>query len=268
MTADQWRRLEELFSRAAEMDAQDALPFLEKECKDDPSMLREALDLLAEHRQIEDEKMTGPADIGRLVSRRFTLLEKVGSGTFGDVYKAHDYRRDKTVSLKILRATSAAALLHFKQEFRTISQVRHPNLVELHEFFAIEDRWMFTMELIGGDDFLRYVEGERQSTWNEREGRIRRRIIALVLGRARTRDRFSALHSRCSRFHAPSGCPRPRSDSVGCQCAAASAAEQEPGNKWSQAGQPANGSEPDAIGRHANQRRDAGLQNSISEDKR
>jgi serine/threonine protein kinase len=180
MSPNQLPRLEELFSRAAEMDAEDALAFLEKECEGDPALLQETLDLLAEHRQIEDEKTDGPADIGRLVSRRFTLLEKAGSGTFGDVYRAHDHRRDKTVALKILRATSAAALLHFKREFRTISQLRHPNLVELYEFFAMEDRWMFTMELIAGADFLRYVEGDRQSTWSEREGRIRRLLPQLA----------------------------------------------------------------------------------------
>jgi tetratricopeptide (TPR) repeat protein len=46
------------------------------------------------------------------------------------------------------------------------------------------------------------------------------------------------------------------------------AAEQKPGNKWSQADQPTNRSESDAVGGHANQRRDAGLQNSVSEHKR
>jgi len=64
------------------------------------------------------------------------------------------------------------------------------------------------------------------------------------------------------------GQDRPRADSIGRQRAAAGATEQKPGNKWSKADQPTNRSESDTIGCYADQRRDAGLENSVRENKR
>jgi serine/threonine protein kinase len=87
-----------------------------------------------------------------LLSSRFTLLRKLGSGGFGAVFEAHDRARDQRVALKKLVRMDPAAIYRFKQEFRALAEVRHPNLVRLHELFCDDGEWYLTMDLVDGDD--------------------------------------------------------------------------------------------------------------------
>jgi eukaryotic-like serine/threonine-protein kinase len=89
---------------------------------------------------------------------RFTLVRRLGAGGMGVVYEAYDQERGELVALKTMRRVDPIALVRFKQEFRSLSDITHPNLVNLYELFAVEDRWFFTMELVEGGDFVNYVK--------------------------------------------------------------------------------------------------------------
>ncbi len=100
---------------------------------------------------------------------RFRIVRRLGAGGMGVVYEAYDRERDVTVALKTLRIFKPDALLRFKNEFRSLTDIQHPNLASLGELFEDNQRWFFTMELVDGVHFLDYVRRtEEQAT--ERAG--------------------------------------------------------------------------------------------------
>ncbi len=101
----------------------------------------------------------GPAGPMWKGTDRYTVVRCIGQGGMGVVYEAFDRQRRHAVALKTLPRFDANALYRFKQEFRALADVHHTNLVHLHELVASETGdAFFTMELVRGADFGRYVQ--------------------------------------------------------------------------------------------------------------
>ncbi|MFT4978415.1 MAG: serine/threonine protein kinase, partial [Myxococcota bacterium] len=90
-------------------------------------------------------------------SERFEQIRLLGSGAFGDVYKVYDREWGRVLALKKLRLMQPRPLLRFKSEFRSIRDIRHKNLVQLHELFGGEGAWYFTMEFVDGLDLTAWL---------------------------------------------------------------------------------------------------------------
>src|ERR1700756_4054827 len=90
-------------------------------------------------------------------TERFEVVRRLGAGGMGVVYEAVDRDHGGRVALKTLPRADAALLYHLKSEFRSLADVTHPNLPALHELISDAGRWFFTMELIDGVSFLKYV---------------------------------------------------------------------------------------------------------------
>jgi len=93
---------------------------------------------------------------------RYERLRCIGRGGNGVVYEVFDHLRKRRLALKTLAQSTPASLLSFKQEFRTLAELRHPNLVRLHELVSpAEGAEFFTMELVIGQDFRQYARQVR-----------------------------------------------------------------------------------------------------------
>jgi hypothetical protein len=96
-------------------------------------------------------------------ARRFDVLRVLGAGGMGVVYEALDRDKRRKVALKTLRSLDAAAVLRFKDEFRSLQDIEHPNLVSLGELFEEDGQLFFTMELVQGTPFVEYVRPDATS---------------------------------------------------------------------------------------------------------
>jgi serine/threonine-protein kinase len=90
---------------------------------------------------------------GLLTWGPLTIVEKIGSGAFGDVYRARDPRLDRPVALKLLHCSEhdwddpQSVVI---DEARLMARVRHPNVVTVHGAERIGNRVGIWMELIDG----------------------------------------------------------------------------------------------------------------------
>ena len=86
----------------------------------------------------------------RLLADRFELLEEVGRGGAGLVYRAHDHRLDRVVAVKLLTDIGDTALERFRREAATAARIQHPNVVALHDAGVDGDTPFLVMRLIEG----------------------------------------------------------------------------------------------------------------------
>lgn len=91
--------------------------------------------------------------------QRFELLRELGAGGMGVVYLAHDHRDARRVAVKILTSFEYDHLYRFKREFRALADVRHPNLLVLHELIQCDGQFHLVMEFVDGVDLGKRLLG-------------------------------------------------------------------------------------------------------------
>src|SRR6266496_2609749 len=83
----------------------------------------------------------------------YELMNLLGAGGMGEVYRARDTRLQREVAVKILPAglsSDAARLKRFEREARSASALNHPNIVTIHEVGQFDSTSFIVMELVDG----------------------------------------------------------------------------------------------------------------------
>lgn len=99
---------------------------------------------------------------GRLIAGRYLLLDRLGRGGMGTVWRARDHVLEREVAVKELHVSSDGDEHHRRlrravREARTVARVHHPHVVGVHDLVEYDDRLWITMELIDGPSLDRHL---------------------------------------------------------------------------------------------------------------
>lgn len=117
-------------------------------------------------------------DLSRIA--HFELLEKVGAGATGEVWKARDTLLQRTVAIKIPRTPNLSEdeLSRFLREGRAAAALKHPNIAGVHEVGCAEGVAYIVSDFIAGENLRNWLKQSRPS--HQRAAEICRQIAAAI----------------------------------------------------------------------------------------
>ncbi len=159
--------VEHVLSAIADRDAVDWEHTFSKSGDEPTRRTLEALRVIARMQQLPDpggvSDPGGTSDAAGDVPTHWgtlEILERIGAGSFGTVYRARDPALDLEVALKVLHAASEASNVAILEEGRWLAKLRHPNVVRVYGVDERDGRIGLRMELIRGRSLDRIVREE------------------------------------------------------------------------------------------------------------
>ncbi len=102
---------------------------------------------------------------GVILAQRYEIVQMLGQGGMGAVYKATDRELNRTVALKVIRpdlARDRAIVDRFKQELLLAHQVTHRNVIRIYDLSEAEGMKFITMEYVEGENLLTLIHEKKK----------------------------------------------------------------------------------------------------------
>ncbi|MGE0190864.1 MAG: protein kinase [Planctomycetota bacterium] len=203
MEREAWLRMTRAVEAAADLPPEAADALLAETLGEDPALLEEARAVLAAGREADEFLEASPEGASTALSEAFRpsidgyeLLEVIGHGGMGTVYRARQLNPKRDVALKVLATTvhDASAQARFVREIESLAVLRHPGIAHLHAAGFATDAagrrvpW-FAMEFVpGATPLVQHADARRLDV----RGRVR--LLASVCEAVRHGHQRGILH--------------------------------------------------------------------------
>src|SRR5690606_21172833 len=142
------------------------------------------------------------SDLPFRVLGHYRLLERLGAGGQGEVFRAHDEQLERTVALKLLHDRSKSGELRFVREAKSASRLHHPAICTVYEAGEIDGHPYIAMRYVEGRTLQRLVEEARAAvrpcvdlTGGRAAPGTRQALDALLACFARCADALAVAHA-------------------------------------------------------------------------
>ncbi len=178
MNPERWDQIKQVYHAALDLEPGRREEFLKEACAGDESLFKEvtsllsregnsgglfespALDVVAKALAEDQAHKPEPNLVGQMLLH-YRILEKIGVGGMGVVYRAEDTKLRRKVAIKFLpdqRSGDREQLARFKREAELLASLSHPNIAVIHGLQESDDTYFLDLELVEGKTLADQLE--------------------------------------------------------------------------------------------------------------